>query len=82
MTAFLVDWYGDRIRAFALDVTDEQAARDAINAAVEALGPLDVLVNNAGYGNIGSFEDTELWDFRAQIETNLFGLINVTKVNH
>jgi NAD(P)-dependent dehydrogenase (short-subunit alcohol dehydrogenase family) len=77
--ADLVDRYGDRIRAFALDVTDEQAARDAINAAVEAFGRLDVLVNNAGYGNIGSIEDTELANFRAQIETNLFGVINVTK---
>jgi NAD(P)-dependent dehydrogenase (short-subunit alcohol dehydrogenase family) len=77
--ADLVDRYGARIRAFALDVTDEQAARDAINAAVEAFGRLDVLVNNAGYGNIGSIEDTELANFRAQIETNLFGVINVTK---
>ena len=77
--ADLVDRYGARIRAFALDVTDEQAARDAINAAVEAFGRLDVLVNNAGYGNIGSIEDTDLANFRAQIETNLFGVINVTK---
>ena len=38
-----------------------------------------MLVNNAGYGNIGSIEDTRLEDIRAQIETNLFGVINVTK---
>jgi NAD(P)-dependent dehydrogenase (short-subunit alcohol dehydrogenase family) len=63
----------------ALDVTDPDAAGDAIEAAVEAFGRLDVLVNNAGYGNIGSIEDTRLEDIRAQIETNLFGVINVTK---
>src|SRR6266446_4557908 len=42
-------------------------------------GRLDVLVNNAGYGNISSIEETSLADFREQIETNLFGVINVTK---
>jgi len=43
------------------------------------LGVLDVLVNNAGYGNVGPVEDTSLADFRAQIETNLFGVIIMTK---
>jgi short-subunit dehydrogenase len=38
-----------------------------------------VLVNNAGYGNVSPIEDTSLAEFRAQIETNLFGVINVTK---
>src|SRR5438128_12589715 len=42
-------------------------------------GRLDVLVNNAGYGDVGSIEDTSLADFRTQIETNPFGVINVTK---
>jgi NAD(P)-dependent dehydrogenase (short-subunit alcohol dehydrogenase family) len=77
--AELVERYGDQVRALALDVTDPRAAGDAIEAAVEAFGRLDVLVNNAGYGNIGSIEDTSLEDIRAQIETNLFGVINVTK---
>ncbi len=75
----LVERYGDRVRAVALDVTSETAATMAIAATVDAFGRIDVLVNNAGYGDVGSIEDTSLADFRAQIETNLFGVINVTK---
>ena len=77
--ANLVEQYGVQVRTLALDVTDEQAARDAIKAAVDMFGRLDVLVNNAGYGDVGSIEDTSLADFRTQIETNPFGVINVTK---
>jgi NAD(P)-dependent dehydrogenase (short-subunit alcohol dehydrogenase family) len=77
--ADLAERYGDQVRTVALDVTDEQAANSAIKAASEAFGRLDVLVNNAGYGNVGPIEDTSLAEFRAQIETNLFGVINVTK---
>src|SRR6202035_5598912 len=75
----LVKRYGGHVRAVALDVTDAPAPRAAIRAAVNAFGRLDVLVNNAGYGDIGSIEDTSFEDIRAQIETNLFGVINVTK---
>src|SRR5712692_6028510 len=77
--ADLVERHGDQVRAVALDVTDAQAASNAIQAAVDAFGRLDVLVNNAGYGDVASIEDTSLADFRAQIETNLFGVITVTK---
>src|SRR6267378_757707 len=77
--ADLPERYGDQVRTVALDVTDEQAANSAIKAASEAFGRLDVLVNNAGYGDVGPIEDTSLANFRAQIETNLFGVINVTK---
>src|SRR5260221_3961078 len=77
--ADLAERYGDQVRTVALDVTDEQAANSAIKAASEAFGRLDVLINNAGYGNVGPIEDTSLADFRDQIETNLFGVINVTK---
>ena len=77
--ADLVNRYGDQVRAVALDVTDARAARAAVKAAVDAFGRLDVLVNNAGYGDIGSIEDTTDAVFRAQIETNLFGVVNVTK---
>lgn len=75
----LVLRHGDRARLFALDVTDPLDAEKAVDAAVDAFGGIDVLVNNAGYGNIGSVEDTTLDDFRRQIETNLFGTIIVSK---
>jgi NAD(P)-dependent dehydrogenase (short-subunit alcohol dehydrogenase family) len=75
----LVERYGDRVRTFALDVTDAKSARDAVQAAVTAFGRLDVLVNNAGYGDVASIEDVSDADFRAQIETNLFGVVNLTK---
>ncbi|MBW7462354.1 SDR family NAD(P)-dependent oxidoreductase, partial [Paenibacillus sepulcri] len=71
--------YGDQVRAVTLDVTDFEQANHAIEAAVQTFGRLDVLVNNAGYGNISSIEETSFEDFRAQIETNLWGVINVTK---
>ncbi|MGG6313944.1 oxidoreductase [Paenibacillus macerans] len=77
--ADLTERYGDRVRAIALDVTDAKQAEAAIAAAIEAFGRLDVLVNNAGYGNVSSIEETTFEDFRAQIETNLWGVINVTK---
>jgi NAD(P)-dependent dehydrogenase (short-subunit alcohol dehydrogenase family) len=75
----LVEHYGNRVRAITLDVTDEQAALTAVQATVDVFGRIDVLVNNAGYGDIASIEDTSLKDFRAQVETNLFGVVNVTK---
>ena len=75
----LQERYPEQMRALSLDVTDPAAARQAIATAVDAFGRIDVLVNNAGYGNMGSIEDTPEDDFRAQIETNLFGVVNVTR---
>jgi len=77
--ADLVARHGDAVRTVALDVTDPAAAAQAVQVAVDAFGGLDVLVNNAGYGNVDSVEDTSLDDFRRQIETNLFGTIIMTK---
>jgi NAD(P)-dependent dehydrogenase (short-subunit alcohol dehydrogenase family) len=71
--------YGDSVRTPALDVTNESQARSAVDTAIETYGRLDVLVNNAGYGNVSPVEDTSLDEFRAQIETNLFGVIIMTK---
>ena len=77
--ADLVERYGENVRAVALDVTDERAAIAAVQLAVDVFGRLDVLVNNAGYGNLAAIEDTTIQDFRAQLETNLFGVVNLTK---
>ena len=77
--AALVEAHGDRVRAVALDVTDPASARAAVQEAVNAFGRLDIVVNNAGYGNVGAIEDVSDEDFRAQIETNFFGVANVTR---
>jgi NAD(P)-dependent dehydrogenase (short-subunit alcohol dehydrogenase family) len=70
---------GDRVLTLSLDVTDYQAACEAVKVAVGTFGRLDVLGNVAGYGNLGPIEDTSIEDFHAQIETNLFGVINLSK---
>jgi NAD(P)-dependent dehydrogenase (short-subunit alcohol dehydrogenase family) len=75
----LVERFGDHVRAVELDVTDPQAAVRVVNETIRSFGRLDVLCNNAGYGNVGPIEDTSIEDFRAQIETNLFGVIYLTK---
>ena len=75
----LVERYPDRVQSVALDVTDRSQAEVAVLAACQAFGRLDVVVNNAGYLNINSIEDFTEEDFRAQLETNLWGVINVTR---
>lgn len=78
--AGLIDHFGtDRLLTTSLDVTEPEDARAAIDRAVERFGRIDVVVNNAGYANSGSIEEMPEDDFRAQIETNLFGVINVTR---
>jgi NAD(P)-dependent dehydrogenase (short-subunit alcohol dehydrogenase family) len=71
--------FGDQVLPLELDVTSESQALRAVKHAIESFGRLDVLVNNAGYGNVAPIEDTSLEEFRAQIETNLFGVIILTK---
>ncbi|BDX35270.1 short-chain dehydrogenase/reductase [Mycobacterium antarcticum] len=77
--ANLVAQHGGRVLPVRLDVADPHAAIAAVRAATARFGRLDVVVNNAGYANFGSFEDIPSDDFRAQVETNLFGVINVTR---
>ena len=69
----------DDLLAVALDVTDPAAAEAAVAAGVERFGHLDVVVNNAGSFYAGFFEEMTPEDFRAQIESTLFGPVNVTR---
>ena len=69
----------DDLLAVKLDVTDPADAEAAVQAAVERFGRIDVLVNNAGNFYAGFFEEISPEDFRAQIETTLFGPMNVTR---
>lgn len=75
----LEEQYPEQIRLMALDVTDEANVEAVINAILKIYSRIDVLVNNAGYGNINSIEETSMEDFRAQMETNLFGTVMMTK---
>jgi NAD(P)-dependent dehydrogenase (short-subunit alcohol dehydrogenase family) len=69
----------DDLLAVVLDITDPASVQAAAQAAVERFGRIDVLVNNAGNFYAGFFEEITPEDFRAQVETNLFGPLNVTR---
>ncbi|SNT12004.1 NADP-dependent 3-hydroxy acid dehydrogenase YdfG [Asanoa hainanensis] len=75
----LVEAYGDRVSAVALDVGDPVAAERAVAAAVDTFGRIDVVANNAGNANSAPIEQTSLDEFRQQIETNLLGVVYVSK---
>jgi NAD(P)-dependent dehydrogenase (short-subunit alcohol dehydrogenase family) len=70
---------GDALLSLSLDVTRETDALAAVEATLARFGRIDVLVNNAGYGNLGLFEETTDAEARAQYDTNVFGLYNVTR---
>jgi len=67
------------IKVQQLDVTDDQSVSNAIQTIISETGRIDVLVNNAGYGLIGAFEELSIDEIKNQYETNLFGLIRVTQ---
>jgi NAD(P)-dependent dehydrogenase (short-subunit alcohol dehydrogenase family) len=65
--------------ALQLDVNDPEQIDEAVQATVEAFGRIDVVVNNAGYAKIDAIEDFSEDDFRAEVETNLWGVVHVTR---
>jgi NAD(P)-dependent dehydrogenase (short-subunit alcohol dehydrogenase family) len=66
-------------RAVRLDVTDLTQVKASVQTAIDTFGRIDVLVNNAGYGLMGAVEEVSDAQIRQQFETNLFGLLNVTR---
>lgn len=75
----LVARYGDAVLPLRLDVTDRDAAFVAVARAAAHFGSLDVVVNNAGYGQLGMVEELSEDDIRAEMETNFFGALWVTQ---
>jgi NAD(P)-dependent dehydrogenase (short-subunit alcohol dehydrogenase family) len=69
----------DALLSLSLDVTDPAAVQTAVASALEYFGRIDVLVNNAGYGDLSLFEESTVEDVRAQYDTNVFGLMHVTR---
>jgi len=77
--ADLVETYGQRVLPLALDVTDPAQATSAMAATRDRFGRVDVVVNNAGYANVAPIETGDEADFRAQFETNFWGVYHVSK---
>ena len=75
----LVERFGDKVSATTLDVTDKKAVDASVADAHAHFGRLDVVVNNAGYGQFGAIEELSEAEARAQMETNLFGALWVTQ---
>jgi NAD(P)-dependent dehydrogenase (short-subunit alcohol dehydrogenase family) len=75
----LSEKYGDLVYPLALDVTDRAAVNEVVQSAIARFGRLDVVINNAGYGQFGMVEELSEDEARDQIETNLFGALWVTQ---
>jgi len=67
------------LKIVMLDVTDERSVKDAVKSITAEANRIDVLVNNAGYGLVGVFEDLAMEEIKSQFDTNLFGVIRVTQ---
>jgi NAD(P)-dependent dehydrogenase (short-subunit alcohol dehydrogenase family) len=79
--AAIVERLGDSpaLLPVALDVTDDAQAKAAVQAALEKFGRIDVLINNAGFGLLGAIEESTDADVRRMYDTNVFGLLTVTR---
>jgi NAD(P)-dependent dehydrogenase (short-subunit alcohol dehydrogenase family) len=75
----LVAQYGERVKPVMLEVRDEAAAKAAVQSAVDSFGRLDVLVNNAGYGQFAPFEQMSAEDFQAVVDTCFYGVVYMTR---
>jgi NAD(P)-dependent dehydrogenase (short-subunit alcohol dehydrogenase family) len=75
----LVARYGERVKPVTLEVRDEAAARRAVQLALDSFGRLDVLVNNAGYGQIAPFEQMSAAEFQAVVDTCFYGVVHTTR---
>ncbi len=75
----LVAQFGERVKPVTLEVRDEAAAKAAVKLAVDTFGRLDVLVNNAGYGQFAPFEQMSAADFQAVVDTCFYGVVYTTR---
>jgi NAD(P)-dependent dehydrogenase (short-subunit alcohol dehydrogenase family) len=71
--------YEEQVELIEVDVTDASASLGAVAAAMERFGRLDVLLNNAGYAHLSPFEQVSEDDFKAEIDTNFYGVVNLTR---